>query len=343
MYKSICLYNNKGGVSKTTTAFNIAAFLSKSNKKTLIIDADPQCNITELFFASNEDYQDDPALKLPGDSILDVFRPRLEGSSSKIDVKEIKFAKSEIYENLYIIRGDIEFSSMAEPYFSNAVNQAITTNVNEKNTYISFRRLIRDLTDKLDFDHIIIDLGPSSGAISRLAFLSCDAFFVPIVPDRFCYLAVHTLPKLIENWIEHDKLILDKLKPFGIESDFEIPKFAGAINQNFQLHKSKVKNSYQNWAKKIKTQISKGIIESSIVEVDDRIKNNPFVCSIENLGSLAPVSQIVGKAIFDLTQEDTEYASSNGSKFYGTVFEGWERRIKGYRKEISKVAKIITE
>lgn len=346
MYKAICLYNNKGGVSKTTTAFNVAAYLaSKKSKKTLIIDADPQCNITELFFASDEKYQDDPTISLPGDSVLDAFRSRLEGSASKIDASELEFSQSPIYENLYLLRGDIDFSAMAEPYFSSSINQAITSNVNEKNTYVSFRRLIRDLLTIRGFDHIIIDLGPSSGAISRLAFLSCDAFFVPIIPDRFCYLAVHTLPKIIQSWIEHDQLILKTLPPFGIEADFATPKFLGAINQNFQLHKSRVKNSYQSWARKIKTQLIKSIIGSDIVSIDRRLEDstNPFICSIENIGSLAPVSQIVGKAIFDLTQDDTEYASASGTKFYGTVYDGWERRIKSYEREISKLVKMIIE
>jgi chromosome partitioning protein len=344
MYKTICLYNNKGGVSKTTTAFNLAAYLSnKKNKKTLIIDADPQCNITELFFASDERYQDDPTISLPGDSILDAFKSRLEGRASKIDVTELQFPESTVYKNLSILRGDINFSAMAEPYFSSSINQAITTNVNEKNTYVSFRRLIKDLISIRGFDHIIIDLGPSSGAISRLAFLSCDAFFVPIVPDRFCYLAVHTLPKILESWIEHDKLILSTLPPFGIEADFGTPTFLGGINQNFQMHKSKVKNSYQNWSKRIKTQLTKGLIESGMLSVDQKLvaSKNPFICSIENIGSLAPVSQIVGKAIFDLSQDDTEYASASGTKFYGSVYEGWEKRIKSYEKEIAKLATTV--
>ncbi|MDO9010799.1 MAG: ParA family protein [Gallionella sp.] len=57
--KVFALYNNKGGVSKTTTTFNLAAYLSeKKNLKILIIDADSQANITELFFASDPSFWD---------------------------------------------------------------------------------------------------------------------------------------------------------------------------------------------------------------------------------------------------------------------------------------------
>jgi cellulose biosynthesis protein BcsQ len=52
MTKLITFYNNKGGVSKTTTLFNLAVHLAQSGKKILIADCDPQCNATELFLAS---------------------------------------------------------------------------------------------------------------------------------------------------------------------------------------------------------------------------------------------------------------------------------------------------
>lgn len=46
--KVIALFNNKGGVSKTTTTFNLGWMLSLLGKKELIVDSDPQCNLTGL-------------------------------------------------------------------------------------------------------------------------------------------------------------------------------------------------------------------------------------------------------------------------------------------------------
>ena len=337
---TLTFYNNKGGVSKTTTLFNLGVYLSKAGNKVLFIDADSQCNLTELFFANDTEYFDDPSKKLPGNSILEVFRPRLDGAAARIDVKSICAAESNIYKNLHLIRGDIEFSAQAEPYFGTSINQAITTNINEKNTYISFRRLVKDLGSQLKLDYILIDLGPSTGAITRLAFLASDKFIIPVTPDRFCYLGISTLPKLIEDWIRHDKVILSTLEPYGIESNYSTPEFCGLINQNFQVHKSSIKESYQKWSKKIKSEIRSKLMSSTLIRIKPKL-SDPIICSIENLGQLVPVSQMLGKAIFDLTQQDSALASKSGIQFYGSVWEPWDRKIKSYSLEIQKIAKAV--
>jgi Mrp family chromosome partitioning ATPase len=46
--KVICLFNHKGGVSKTTTAFNLGWMLARKKKRVLLVDCDPQCNLTGM-------------------------------------------------------------------------------------------------------------------------------------------------------------------------------------------------------------------------------------------------------------------------------------------------------
>ena len=53
--KIVALFNNKGGVSKTTTTFNLGWMLSIIGKRVLIVDSDPQCNLTGLCVATTKE------------------------------------------------------------------------------------------------------------------------------------------------------------------------------------------------------------------------------------------------------------------------------------------------
>lgn len=55
MVRTICLFNNKGGVSKTTTTFHLGWKIAEKGFKTLIVDTDPQCNLTGLCLNTDKD------------------------------------------------------------------------------------------------------------------------------------------------------------------------------------------------------------------------------------------------------------------------------------------------
>ena len=340
MSQIITLYNNKGGVSKTTTLFNIAVYLAISGKKVLIADCDPQCNVTELFFASSA--YDDPDLDLPGTSIYEALNPRFRGEVARVDVQKVKLAQSNIYKNLYLLRGDLEFAD-AERYFANAINQAITENIHEKNTYLALNRLITELGESHNFDYILCDVGPSAGAITQMVVLSCNAFLLPLIPDRFSNQAVRVLGRIVGEWIRRHSEIAKTFQPFGMEVFIGQPRFLGAINQNFKVHSgSSPKASYERWGKKISVTVKKSVLDNPLIpRAKNLTLNNVFVASIKDVGPLAPTAQLMGRAIFDIQQSDTEKASSTGYKYYGVVWANWVERMDDYKHEIEKIIKLL--
>lgn len=341
MSKVLALYNNKGGVSKTTTLFNIGVYLSKKNKRVLIVDCDPQCNMTELFFASNEDAQN-PDNDLPGTSIYKALLPRFIGETATIDQSRIDISNHSLYDNLYLFRGDIEFSR-AETYFGTSWNQAITENIHEKNTYVVFNRLLKALGQARGYDYILCDVGPSTGAITRTVILSCDEIIVPLIPDRFCYQSVKLLGTIINEWIKRHRVISESLEPFGIETFEGNPYFSGAILQNFKIHSTaKTKKSYIEWQNRILDEIKLNLIgEGKLQSKLPLLHDEPYIASIRDVGALAPTSQIFGRAIFDLQQSDTESASSDGRMYYGSVWQQWKDRMLEYVVEMEKIYNAI--
>ena len=99
MTQIVTLYNHKGGVSKTTTTYHLAYALTEAKgKKVLVVDADPQCNLTELLLFGILDALDElegqgTSTVLPGTTVKDALWPRLEGDRPSVDVDAIELVK----------------------------------------------------------------------------------------------------------------------------------------------------------------------------------------------------------------------------------------------------------
>ncbi|MFB1480965.1 ParA family protein [Corallococcus sp. RDP092CA] len=342
MTKIITFYNNKGGVSKTTTLFNLAVYLTqKDNKRILIADCDPQCNATELFFASNESAQD-PDSELPGTSIYEALRPRFSGEVRQIDPKTITLTESSLYKNLWLLKGDLEFS-LAENYLARAAIEAITEDIHQKNTYVAVYQLLHGLGDTHSFDYILCDVGPSTGAITRAVVLACDGYFLPLTPDRFCNQAVRVLGRVLNEWIRKHSDISKAFSPYKLKSFPGKPRLLGAVMQNFKIHSAaKAKESYIKWQDQIKETIESTLLAESNVPVSETLSpKQPFVANIRDVGTLAPVAQMFGRAIFDVRRQDTSEASTTGEPYGGVVWQGWQKRMKEYQKEIKHMAEAL--
>jgi chromosome partitioning protein len=329
----VTFYNHKGGVSKTTTAFNLGVYLSYVlNKKVLLVDADPQSNLTEQFFAPPSS---DEQTELPGTSIFGALNPRFAGATSRIDAKRIVLPSHEKYTSLHLLRGDWSFS-LAERYFANAISLAITETVHEKYTYVVFYNLIQDLIAEYEFDHVVVDLGPSSGAITNICLLTCDGYFIPVTPDRFCTQAVVALAKLIKIWIQRHETTIRTFPPYGIDSFPGQPYFLGAVSQNFKAYAGRTTKPYEYW----ESEILK-ILRSELVPVVPHLNDGTaYVATIKDFGGLAPVAHVVGKAIFDLDRQDTTYASQGGP-WSGVALDSWLARAEAYGTEIAKIAEVV--
>jgi cellulose biosynthesis protein BcsQ len=106
--KKLALFNHKGGVGKTTLTINIAEELAESGKRILLIDADPQCNLSSFYL--EEDYleklleESDTDL---GRTLWSAVKPVVTGRGPVRNVDPIK-----IRENLFLIPGDVLISDM---------------------------------------------------------------------------------------------------------------------------------------------------------------------------------------------------------------------------------------
>lgn len=302
MVQTIALFNNKGGVGKTTTIWNLATSLSEQGKKVLAIDFDPQCNLSIAALGAEEfsSYLKNSE-KIPyGKTIRAFALPYITQSSP--GTPYIAKPKNAGNNNLDIVPGDFWLNS-----FSDVLN--VGTDVIGGSGLYRFlmpSTLIDSVEKQLNkkYDFALIDLPPSFNTLVRAALYSSDYFLVPCTPDLFSAYCVgligQVLPDFIKDWEQgklrylkansYDKVIPTKGKP----------KFGGWIFNGFDTRRksgsTKVEKTGADKAQfeKVKTAINQKLIPKlklidAYSAIPDFITEEP-VASIEDLNVMAPDS-----------------------------------------------------
>lgn len=351
--KIVTLYNHKGGVSKTTTTFNLATYLADAGKKVLMVDADPQCNLTEIALAptiakldakAEESGTTEKIPDLPGSSILDALNQRIRGDAAFIDVRLVLPVK--VSTNLFLLRGSVDLSTI-EDDLAEAHVQRMSTRINLMRTYVAIGDFLTRLAQEQGYDYIFIDVGPSSGALTRAFFLVCDAFFIPVAPDRFNVQAIGTLSKILYRWITEHGLIRDQYEELDLPIRPGTPAFLGGIVQAFKLYGGKPKPGYKLWMKRLPQEITASL--KPVLNKHSTAKRNLFLpnglekiaIEIPDFNQLAPLMQEVGKAVFNIAREDTARITDSRQPWQGNNWTQAEARMRNYRDRFKKLADIL--
>src|ERR1051325_9311499 len=105
--KRISIFNHKGGVGKTTLTFNIAASLADLGHKVLLVDSDPQCNLSAYLIEAPvlDDLLDQSDDAETGETLWSAVKPVVDGEGGVKKIEPI-----EIRDNLFLVPGDIRLS-----------------------------------------------------------------------------------------------------------------------------------------------------------------------------------------------------------------------------------------
>lgn len=302
--KSVAMFNNKGGVGKTTVLCNLAGYLSqKMHKKVLVVDADPQCNTTTYVLDADLFLQ---VYYEPGQFTLNDIVLPLKTRGAYIEPERITILHSNGF-GFDIIAGSPKLAT-SEDFLSGDWKDIKAGEIRGIRSNMIFFDLLRKCNT---YDYVFFDMGPSLGAINRAILLACDFFVTPMSSDLFSILALENISSSMSDWMQKFNDTVGGLSPEdqegleGMNATCGI-KFLGYIYQQYITRTSdgnkRIVRAYEEILKQLPSKITQYLVEG--INNDYSKKINYEIGSIPNFYSLIPMSQSSHKSVFSLTSAD---------------------------------------
>jgi cellulose biosynthesis protein BcsQ len=304
--ETICVFNNKGGVGKTTLLCNIAAFFAlRKEKKVLVVDADPQCNATAYMIK---------------EKALDRLYA-LSSDSSTINTLISNLKKSRGYGTPPIVRsegfsvdvvaGDPRFS-LAEDFLAKDWIDATAGEERGLRTTFFLRHLV-DWARQEEYDYVFFDMGPSLGAINRTILLSSDHFILPMSSDIFSLRGLQNIEVALRTWLKGVERGLQSFQEdqgYSFISDSAVGasdfgvNFLGYVTQQYTAKtvngKKQPVSAYEKIIKRIDPLVTKHLVQP----LNQGRRMNYRLGEIPYFQSLVPMAQTATRPIFDLRKAD---------------------------------------
>lgn len=302
MTKVISIFNNKGGVGKTTYMYHVAHMLSRRDLTILMVDCDSQCNLTAYTLTDPEVKR---AWRGAGNSIFQAIEPVYRTIG---DIRERSPSKIATAGELFLIPGDLRLSNF-EDLLGDTWSSAKGGNEPALRAQTAIHRYMKFAAEKCDADLVLIDLGPNLGALNRSVLASSDFFITPVAPDLFSIQGTENLGNKLVAWRkEWDQCNLAWTGE-GLSIPAGRPNYLGYVVQMHNMRAYATEGMTAGWA--IYGQQLESAIEANIVAKlaplkqvthwDDGVHK---LGQIPNLHSLIPYSLEARKPVFDCKSSD---------------------------------------
>ncbi len=339
MAKIVCLFNHKGGVSKTTTAFNLGWMLAKKGKRVLLVDFDPQCNLTGMVLGyAGVDELETIYTNKPPNNVKDGLAPAFEAQPRAIEPCACVDVKGN--PNLFLLPGHIDLSEYETTL---GVAQELSGSLLPlRNLPGSIRFLLDATAGQLGVDFVLVDMSPSLGPLNQNIFTTSDYFIVPLHPDYFSSMALSSLAKTLPRWQAWAKMA--RSVEVLVSADYPFPEphvqFAGAIVQKYRPRYGKASKAFQNWIDRLEAGIKGtllpaleggGMLDSAAFKAKSGIEPWNWLMEVGDFNSLIARSQEHQIPVYELSA-----AQVDGQK--GAVWEQTQEDMKRFEAKFSECA-----
>jgi cellulose biosynthesis protein BcsQ len=294
----IAFFNHKGGVGKTTLTYNVAATLASLGKTVLLVDSDPQCNLTAYTIEDSVvDNLLDNSDTAHGKTIWSAVKPIVEGDGNVRVVTPY-----ERRSNLYVLPGDVRLSEF-EQELTQLWGDCSQRKIRGFKGTTALSALVNTIARDIKSDFVFYDSGPNIGPLNRIILLDCDYFIIPAACDLFSVRALKTLGQTLEKWITDWERIYD-FAPDGLYLFPGKPALLGYVPGRFRLYGGQVTADYDQYLSQLQKHVQSDVI-AVLRKIDPELANpsmsQNLLGKVKDFSSLVSVSQSKGVPIYDVS------------------------------------------
>ncbi len=342
---SIALFNNKGGVGKTTLTYHLAHMFCRMGLTVLAVDLDPQANLTSMCLDETEieelwDNQSELIAQgaawsaLPGtgrvrsgQTIADAVRPILEGTG---DIASIEPAR--LQPGLWLLAGSLDLSRF-EDKLSNEWFKTFAGDIAAIRTTTAFHRVVERAAAGVEADIVLVDVGPNLGAINRSALIAADTVLMPLAADLFSLKGLSNLGPTLRDWRRNWQQVVLPQVPVGFSAPRADMRPLGYVIMQPEMRLDRPVKAYVRWLQRIPWVYAAAVLdEEDPARGDDRHR----IATLRNYRSLMPLAHDARKPMFDLKAADGALGSTQ--KYVQTCYREFRGLAEGVLARTEELA-----
>jgi chromosome partitioning protein len=295
--KTVAFFNNKGGVGKTTLVYHLAYMIADRGETVLVVDLDPQANVSSMFLSEDRLEALWPAGEHP-QTIHGALRPIIRGLGD-VETPHIE----RLAPRLGLVVGDLALSTF-EDRLSAAWPLSHNRDESAFRILSAFHRAIRQAAAAFGATWVLIDVGPNLGAINRAALIASEFVAIPLGPDLFSLQGLRNLGPSLATWRSSWRELVTKnpdplldLPPGRIQP-------IGYVVMQHGMRENQSPKAYQRWIERFPGAYREFVLEEPEAASPPAAEDAHCLAMLKHYRSLMPMAMEARKPVFLLKPAD---------------------------------------
>ncbi len=350
----LSVFNNKGGVGKTTLTFHLGHALAHLGYRVLFMDLDPQCNLSiysmsgeeiEAMWAKEDASIDDGLKEASKSTSIDemlreprsihfLLKPEEDGEDAfKLLPPPVKLAR-----NLDLVPGRLTLH-MFEEKVSTRWSDLYRGDPLALRTASRLRGIAREYASSHGYDIVIVDTSPSLGALNKVAVMTVDYFVVPCFPDVFSLYGIKNIGRALAEWSKQMAILRTLLSEQKLGGLPQTPaKLLGYTIYNAKKYTGQSKwdlaQAHMHYADRI-PEVVRASIAGELV-ADSQALSEPIggTAVMHTHNTLPTMAQKYRVPMWQVPQQELEIEDQNTVRGSKQIYEATQRAYVAFANDL---------